>query len=64
MAAREHGEDWAGVLHFQKGFQSLPRAQETCGKGRQQWCSGQGLGQNEGTLIQPHSPHEPQGRES
>lgn len=41
-SAREHKEelDHSGVPHFQKGFQSLPQAQETCGKRCQQWCPG------------------------
>lgn len=42
----EHEQELShsGVFHFQKEFQSLPWVQETCGKGRQQWCPGQGLG--------------------
>lgn len=46
---------WAGVLPFQKGFR------KTCGKGCQQWCPGQGLGQNEGPLMQPCALQEPRG---
>lgn len=44
---QEHEEELAihsGVLHFQKEFQSLPQAQETCGQEQEQ-------GWNEGPLV-------------
>lgn len=57
-SAGEHEEEWgrSGAPHFQKGFQSLPQAQETCGKGCQWWCPGQGWGQSEGPQFR-HIPY-------
>lgn len=55
--SREHEEEWgrSGAPHFQKGFQSLPQARETCGKGCQWWCPGQGWRQSEGPQFR-HIP--------
>ena len=51
-ASPEHGEnlDRSGAPHFQKDFQSQPRAQEACGKGWQWGALHKGMAPDSATL--------------